>query len=71
LIKAGKLEAHKLRYDLYSYSQANYLDTASPNHEVDDNLYMTLPEGTDASANFARLNRAINGLNRPSYEDLQ
>jgi len=45
------------------------MHTASPNHEVDDNLYMTLPEGTDASAIFARLNKAINGLNQPSYEE--
>jgi len=46
-------------------------DHASPNHEVDDNLDMTLPEGTDASAIFARLNKAINGINQPNYEDLQ
>jgi hypothetical protein len=39
--------------------------------EVDDNLYMTLPEGTDASAIFAGLNKAISGLNQPGYEDLQ
>jgi len=71
LIKAGKLQAHKLQYELYSYCHANYIDTASPNHQVDDNLYMTLPEGTDVSANFTRLNKAINGLNQPSYEDLQ
>jgi hypothetical protein len=32
---------------------------------------MTLPEGTDASAIFARLNKAINGLNQPSEKDLQ
>jgi len=38
LIKAGKLQAHKLQYDLYSYCQANYIDTASPNREVDDNF---------------------------------
>ena len=71
LIKAGKLQAHKLQYDLYCYWQANYIDTASPNHEVDDKLYMTLLEGTDASAIFARLNKAINGHNQTSYEDLQ
>jgi len=71
LIKASKLQAHKLQYDLYSNWKANYVDTASPNHKDDDNLYMTLPEGTDASAIFARLNKAINGFNRLSYEDLQ
>jgi len=71
LIKAGKLQAHKLQYDLYSYSQANDIDTASPNHEVDDDLYMTLPEGPDASAISARPNKATNGLSQPSYEDLQ
>jgi hypothetical protein len=32
---------------------------------------MTLPEGNDTSANIARLNEAINGLNQPSYDDLQ
>ena len=61
LIKAGKLQAHKLQYDLYW--QANYIDTASPNHEVDDNLYITLPEGTDASAIFPRLKKATYSLN--------
>ena len=67
----GKLQAHKLEYELYSYYHANYIHTASPNRQVDDNLYMTLPEGTGVSANFTRLNKAINGLNQPSYEDLQ
>jgi hypothetical protein len=33
------------------------MDTASPNHEVDANLYMTLPEGTDVSAIFPTLNK--------------
>jgi hypothetical protein len=32
---------------------------------------MTLPEGTDASTIFARLNKAINGLNQASEKDLQ
>jgi len=32
---------------------------------------MTLPEGTDESAIFPRLNKAINGLNQPNNEDLQ
>jgi hypothetical protein len=52
LIIARKLQAHKLQYDLCSYLKANYIDTASPNHEVDDNLYITLPDGTDESAIF-------------------
>jgi len=50
--------------------QANYVDTVSPNHEIDANLYMTLPEGTDTSVIFPRLKKTTYSLNESQESDL-